>query len=139
MPALPRSLAAPRPGTVCIVDEASALGTRDLARLAEHLSRGGGALKLIGDPDQLSSVDVGGAFRAIADMRGERLVSLTANNRQQDEIERLAVADYREGASPRPSPATTRPERSSAPPPPPAPSTPSPPTGTTGSPGSTPR
>lgn len=86
-----------RPGTVCIVDEASALGTRDLARLAGHLHRAGGALKLIGDPDQLSSVDVGGAFRAIAELRGEHLVALTANNRQQDEEERLAVADYRQG------------------------------------------
>jgi conjugative relaxase-like TrwC/TraI family protein len=85
------------PRTVCIVDEASALGTRDLARLAEHLSRVGGALKLVGDPDQLSSVDVGGAFRVIAASRGEHLVTLSANLRQQDEQERLAVADYREG------------------------------------------
>ena len=86
-----------RPGTVCIVDEASSIGTRDLHRLAGHLQRAGGALKLVGDPDQLSSVDVGGAFRAIAASKGETLISLSANHRQRDEEERLAVADYREG------------------------------------------
>jgi hypothetical protein len=85
------------PGTVCIVDEASALGTRDLARLLEYLRRAGGALKLVGDPDQLSSVDVGGAFRAIAASQGERLITLNSNHRQQDEDERCAVSDYREG------------------------------------------
>ena len=86
-----------QPGTVCIVDEASALGTRDLARLVNHLEQAGGALKLVGDPDQLSSVDVGGAFRVIAASRATELVTLKANHRQQDEEERQAVTDYREG------------------------------------------
>src|SRR3546814_4949292 len=39
-------------GAVVIVDEASMVGTRDLARLAVHVATAGGALKLIGDPDQ---------------------------------------------------------------------------------------
>ncbi|HSH60408.1 MAG TPA: MobF family relaxase [Acidimicrobiales bacterium] len=85
------------PGTVCFVDEASTVGTRDLARLAAHAQRAGGAIKLVGDPDQLNSVDVGGAFRVLAARRGEELVTLVQNKRQQDPTERLAVAEYREG------------------------------------------
>ncbi|MGH2690337.1 MAG: AAA family ATPase, partial [Actinomycetota bacterium] len=85
------------PGTVCVVDEASTLGTRDFAQLAAHLARAGGKLVLVGDPDQLSSVDVGGAFRAIVAERGEAVPTLTANRRQRDEEERAAVADFREG------------------------------------------
>ena len=84
-------------GTVCIVDEASTVGTRDLARVAAHLARARGRLVLVGDPDQLSSVDVGGAFRAIVTERGDAVPSLTANRRQRDEEEREAVADFREG------------------------------------------
>ncbi|MEW6475343.1 MAG: MobF family relaxase [Actinomycetota bacterium] len=85
------------PGTVCIVDEASTVGTRDLAHLGAHLARAGGRLVLVGDPDQLPSVDVGGTFAAIVAERGDAVPTLTANRRQQDEEERAAVADYRQG------------------------------------------
>ena len=59
--------------------------------------RHGGAIKLVGDPDQHGSVDVGGVFRRLCADRGEQLVELVDNNRQQDHSERLAVAEYREG------------------------------------------
>lgn len=86
-----------RPGTVIVVDEASMIGTRDLARLMAAADAAGGAVKLIGDPDQHGAVDVGGVFRRLCVDRGAGLVSLVENNRQQDHVERLAVADYREG------------------------------------------
>ena len=86
-----------QPGTVVVVDEASMLGTRDLARLAHHARLAGGAIKLVGDPDQHGSVDVGGVFRRLCADRGERLVELVDNNRQQDHVERLAIAEYRDG------------------------------------------
>ena len=57
----------------------------------------GGAVKLVGDPDQHGAVDVGGVFRRLCAERGEGLVRLVDNNRQQDHIERLAIAEYREG------------------------------------------
>ncbi len=85
------------PETVCFVDEASTVGTRDLARLTAHAEMAGGAIKLVGDPDQLHSVDVGGAFRVLAARKDEELVTLVQNKRQQDATERLAVAEYREG------------------------------------------
>ena len=84
-------------GTVVVVDEASMLGTRDLARLADHVRRAGGAIRLVGDPDQHGPVDVGGVFRRLCADRGDRLVRLVENNRQQDHGERLAIAEYRDG------------------------------------------
>ena len=84
-------------GTVVVVDEASMLGTRDLARLVDHVRKAGGAVRLVGDPDQHGSVDVGGVFRRLCADRGDRLVRLVENNRQQDHGERLAIAEYRDG------------------------------------------
>ena len=85
------------PRTVLLVDEASMIGTRDLARLAGHLVRAGGAMKLIGDPDQHGPVETGGVFRHLVEDRGDGVVSLWDNNRQQDEGERLAIEEYRSG------------------------------------------
>lgn len=86
-----------RPGTVIVVDEASMIATRDLARLAAAARAAGGAIKLVGDPDQHGSVDVGGVFRRLCAERGDGLVALVDNNRQDDETERMAIDDYREG------------------------------------------
>ncbi|HUP86055.1 MAG TPA: AAA family ATPase [Acidimicrobiales bacterium] len=84
-------------GTALFVDEASMVGTRDLARLAAHLARAGGSMKLIGDPDQHASVDTGGAFRVLAARKGDEVVALVGNNRQLDADERLAIEEYRQG------------------------------------------
>ena len=73
------------------------LGTRDLARLADHVRHAGGAIRLVGDPDQHGSVDVGGMFRRLCAERADGLVRLVDNNRQQDHAERLAIAEYRDG------------------------------------------
>ena len=84
-------------GTVVVVDEASMLGTRDLDRLSSHVRQAGGAIRLVGDPDQHGSVDVGGMFRRLCAERGNGLVRLVDNNRQEDHTERLAIAEYRDG------------------------------------------
>jgi ATP-dependent exoDNAse (exonuclease V) alpha subunit len=86
-----------RPGTVVVVDEASMIGTRDLARLVAAARTADGVVVLIGDPDQHGAVDVGGVFRRLCADSGDRLVTLVDNNRQQDHSERLAVAEYRDG------------------------------------------
>ena len=86
-----------RRGTILLIDEASMLGTRDLARLATHVGRAGGAIKLIGDPDQHTSVDTGGVFKALAAGGGPDLVRLTENRRQLDTQERKAIEEYRRG------------------------------------------
>jgi conjugative relaxase-like TrwC/TraI family protein len=85
------------PGTVVLIDEASMVGTRDLARLAVHVDRVGGAIKLIGDPDQHTSVDTGGVFKALAGRDDPTVVRLVENRRQRDRAERDAIEDYRRG------------------------------------------
>ena len=85
------------PRTVLIVDEATMAGSRDLVRLATHLARAGGALKLVGDPDQHGPVDTGGLFRRLVSELGDNAVSLSENNRQTDDGERQAIAEYRDG------------------------------------------
>ncbi|MBW3642891.1 MAG: AAA family ATPase, partial [Actinobacteria bacterium] len=85
------------PGTVLVVDEASMVGTRDLARLAAHVQRVGGSIKLIGDPDQHTSVETGGIFKALAARDDPSIVRLVENRRQTDSAERAAIDYYRRG------------------------------------------
>ena len=84
------------PGTVLIVDEASMVGTRDLARLAALVARAGGAIKLIGDPDQHGPVETGGLFRHLITAAGDRTPRLVENNRQEDSVDRQAIEEYRQ-------------------------------------------
>jgi len=84
-------------GVRIVVDEASMVGTRDLHRLARHAAAAGGAVLLVGDPDQHGSVDVGGTFQRLCRDRGDALVQLVENNRQVDHDDRLAIDDYRKG------------------------------------------
>src|SRR3546814_19363073 len=73
------------------------VGTRDLARLAVHVATAGGALKLIGDPDQHGAVESGGFFRRLTEIRGDQLIRMEQNNRQLDADHRLAIEDFRPG------------------------------------------
>ncbi len=84
-------------GTVLLVDEASMVGTRDLARLAAHVQAADGCIKLIGDPDQHTAVDTGGVFKALAAREDPTLVRLVENHRQRDHSERAAIDEYRQG------------------------------------------
>ena len=84
-------------GTVVLVDEASMVGTRDLARLATHVRAADGCIKLIGDPDQHTAVDTGGVFKALAARGDATLVRLVENRRQRDHTERAGIDEYRRG------------------------------------------
>lgn len=83
------------PGTVVVVDEASLAGTRQLARLFEHVARAGGKCVLVGDPAQLAEVEAGGLFAALT--RAENPIELSGNQRQQHAWERRALAQLRAG------------------------------------------
>jgi ATP-dependent exoDNAse (exonuclease V) alpha subunit len=85
------------PETVVLVDEASMVGTRDMARLAHHVAQVGGAIKLIGDPDQHGPVEAGGLFRKLVRDGGASVISLVENQRQIDPAERAAIEEYRDG------------------------------------------
>ncbi|MGH8986700.1 MAG: AAA family ATPase, partial [Acidimicrobiia bacterium] len=88
------------PTSVLLVDEASTIGTRNLARLVRHAQITGATVRLVGDPAQHSAVTAGGAFRALIERHPDRTPQLWELRRQRapelGEV-RLALRDYREG------------------------------------------
>ncbi|MDP9384489.1 MAG: relaxase domain-containing protein, partial [Actinomycetota bacterium] len=82
-------------GAVVVIDEAGMLGTRQLARLAEHVTSAGAKLVLVGDDRQLPELEAGGAFRALA--RKPHAIHLRENRRQVNEWEREALDHLRFG------------------------------------------
>lgn len=83
-------------GVVVVLDEASMIGTRQLAEVVLHVERAGGKLVLVGDDHQLPAVEAGGAFAALV-QRGPT-IRLTENRRQAAAWERDALDLLRSGA-----------------------------------------
>lgn len=83
-------------GVVVVVDEASMVGTRQLAALSDRVEQAEGKLVLIGDPHQLPELEAGGLFHALA----KRLpaAELTENIRQHQPWEREALTRLRTGS-----------------------------------------
>ena len=81
---------------VVVVDEASMVGTRQLARLLDHVAAAGGQTVLVGDPAQLPEVEAGGLFTAFA-QRPLGVHVLSGNARQHHDWERDALAALRNG------------------------------------------
>jgi ATP-dependent exoDNAse (exonuclease V) alpha subunit len=84
-----------QPGQALIVDEAGMVGTRDLTRLADLVDRAHGKLVLVGDTQQLSEIDAGGAFRAL--VAAQDGVELTEVTRQRDPAARRQLELIRAG------------------------------------------
>ncbi len=84
------------PGTLVILDEAGMVGTRQLARLLEHVDRAHGRVLLVGDPEQLSEIDAGGMFRHLSEAQKQPAV-LAGNQRQQHAWEVAALQRLRDG------------------------------------------
>jgi conjugative relaxase-like TrwC/TraI family protein len=85
---------------VIIVDEASTVGSRDLARLLGHTGAAGAAVRLVGDPAQHSAVDAGGLFRGLVHRHPDRTPTLTVLRRQASDGMadiRSALTAYRHG------------------------------------------
>lgn len=66
---------------VLVIDEAGLVGTRQLARVMESAEKAGAKVVLVGDPEQLQSIEAGAAFRGIATQAG--MVELTEVWRQR--------------------------------------------------------
>ena len=81
--------------SVVVVDEASMVDTRRLARLLEHTTRVGAKIVLCGDDRQLPSIEAGGAFSALARKLGA--TRLSDNGRQVERWEREALIALRDG------------------------------------------
>ncbi|MDA8310696.1 MAG: relaxase domain-containing protein [Actinomycetota bacterium] len=83
-------------GVVLVVDEAGMVGTRDLAFLDKAVAAANGKLVLVGDHRQLSEVKAaGGLLSRLRDELGA--TELTEVRRQEDEGERQALDELREG------------------------------------------
>ena len=50
---------------VLVIDEAGMVGTRQLERVLSHAAEAGAKVVLVGDPQQLQSIEAGAAFRSI--------------------------------------------------------------------------
>ena len=81
--------------SVVVVDEAAMVGTRALATIIDHTARAGSKLVLVGDAANYREIEAGGLFAAIADQLGA--VTLTQNRRQENDWERQALAQLRDG------------------------------------------
>lgn len=82
-------------GCVLVLDEAGMLGTRQLARVLDHMTVADGKLVLVGDHRQLPELEAGGTFRALA--RRPAAIRLEENRRQVAGWERDALDHLRAG------------------------------------------
>jgi Mrp family chromosome partitioning ATPase len=83
--------------TVLMVDEASMVGSEQLARLIDHADKAEAKLVLVGDPEQLGSIEAGGLFAAIAERSDP--IHLHEVIRHNHEVDREAAKLIREGRS----------------------------------------
>jgi ATP-dependent exoDNAse (exonuclease V) alpha subunit len=79
-----------------VVDEASMVGTRQLATLSDKVDEAGGKLILIGDPHQLPEIEAGGIFHTLVDRLPA--VELHQNIRQEQSWEKAALDELRTGS-----------------------------------------
>ncbi|MEM8932585.1 MAG: AAA family ATPase, partial [Acidobacteriota bacterium] len=81
--------------TVLLVDEAGMLGTREMGELLATAEQVGAKVILIGDPDQLRSIEAGDAFAGLLEIyRGSRLET---TRRQRIDWMRDASTDFADG------------------------------------------
>jgi conjugative relaxase-like TrwC/TraI family protein len=84
------------PRHVVVVDEASMVDTRRLARLVRHADRADAKVILVGDHHQLPAVEAGGAFAGLIQRLGAS--ELAHNRRQHEAWERHTLDRLRVGA-----------------------------------------
>ena len=80
---------------VLVIDEAGMVGTRQLERVLSHAAEAGAKVVLVGDPQQLQSIEAGAAFRSIHDRHGG--VEIGEVRRQREDWHRDATRDLATG------------------------------------------
>lgn len=83
--------------TVLLVDEASTLGTRDLAQLLDRSRRTGTTVRLVGDPAQHGAVAAGGMFATLCRRQPKAVPVLKDNRRQTSAVDRYVIDAVRAG------------------------------------------
>jgi Ti-type conjugative transfer relaxase TraA len=76
---------------VLVIDEAGMVGTRQLERVLSHAAEAGAKVVLVGDPQQLQSIEAGAAFRSIHERHGSAEISQV--RRQREDWQRVATRD----------------------------------------------
>jgi len=80
---------------VLVIDEAGMVGTRQLERVLSHAAEAGAKVVLVGDPQQLQSIEAGAAFRSIFEQHGGAEIGEV--RRQRDDWQRDATRDLATG------------------------------------------
>ncbi|MFG1374917.1 Ti-type conjugative transfer relaxase TraA [Xanthobacter oligotrophicus] len=80
---------------VLVIDEAGMVGTRQLERVLSHATEVGAKVVLVGDPQQLQSIEAGAAFRSIHERHGG--VEISQVRRQRQDWQRDATRDLATG------------------------------------------
>jgi Ti-type conjugative transfer relaxase TraA len=76
---------------VLVIDEAGMVGTRQLERVLSHAAEAGAKVVLVGDPQQLQSIEAGAAFRSIHERHGG--AEIGGVRRQREDWQRGATRD----------------------------------------------
>jgi Ti-type conjugative transfer relaxase TraA len=80
---------------VLVIDEAGMVGTRQLERVLSHAADVGAKVVLVGDPQQLQSIEAGAAFRSIHERHSG--VEIETVRRQREDWQRNATRDLATG------------------------------------------
>ena len=80
---------------VLVIDEAGMVGTRQLERVLSHAADVGAKVVLVGDPQQLQSIEAGAAFRSLVERHGGADISEV--RRQRTDWQRDATRDLATG------------------------------------------
>jgi Ti-type conjugative transfer relaxase TraA len=80
---------------VLVIDEAGMVGTRQLERVLSHAAEVGAKVVLVGDPQQLQSIEAGAAFRSIHERHGGAEIGEV--RRQREDWQRDATRDLANG------------------------------------------
>ena len=80
---------------VLVIDEAGMVGTRQMERVLSHAADAGAKVVLVGDPQQLQSIEAGAAFRSIHERHGG--AEIHEVRRQREDWQRDATRDLATG------------------------------------------
>jgi Ti-type conjugative transfer relaxase TraA len=80
---------------VLVIDEAGMVGTRQLERVLSYAAETGAKVVLVGDPQQLQSIEAGAAFRSIHERHGGAEIGEV--RRQRQDWQRDATRDLATG------------------------------------------
>jgi Ti-type conjugative transfer relaxase TraA len=80
---------------VLVIDEAGMVGTRQLERVLSHAADAGAKVVLVGDPQQLQSIEAGAAFRSVHERHGGAEIGEV--RRQREHWQRDATRDLATG------------------------------------------